>query len=276
MNSWIAHIKTWMKANKKTVFVLFLLKLLMKAAILGWFIFFATECRAQSTNSMLREGNKFYSKEKYNNATESYSKALQQAPKDVRANFNQGDALFKLNELDKAKEQYQAAAHLSKNTDIQAKAWYNIGNAWYKQEKYEESAAAYKSSLKLNPKDAQAKYNLMMALAKIKKNGGGGGGKNKQNDQNKQDNKKDKQQQGKQQQQQQNGKNDQQQKNQQGQSPQEKQQQQQEKEKEQQGQLSNEEAQKLLDAIQGEETKVQQKLSKEKGKPHNVKVQKDW
>jgi tetratricopeptide (TPR) repeat protein len=242
--------------------------LFIKITILGAIVLSSAKCHAQSTNKLLREGNKFYNKGKYNNATESYSKALQKAPQDLRAGFNQADALYRLNELDKAKELFTAVTKAASNTDIQARAHYNIGNIWYKQEKWEESAKAYKQSLKLNPKDEDAKYNLMMALSKIKKDGGG---KNNKQDKDKQD--KDKQDKDKQQQdksQQQNGNNKQPQ-NQQGQNnPQ------QGKQGQQQGQLSNEDAQKLLDAIGAEEGKIQQKLIKEKGKPQNIKVQKDW
>lgn len=257
MKNKILHIKNWMQQNKKTVLVLFCLKLVVKAAILGAILFTSIKCSAQSANTLLREGNKYYQKGKYNNATESYSKALQKAPKDIRAVFNQADALYKLNELDKAKDIFNGVAKASTNTDIQAKSFYNIGNIHYKQEKWEESAKAYKESLKRNPKDEDAKYNLMMALAKIKKNGGGG--KDKQQQQNK-DQKQDKQQQ-----------------QQQGQNKQQQQQQQQgQQQQQQQGQMSKEEAQKLLEAIGAEEGKVQQKLTKEKGKPQNTKIQKDW
>ena len=131
-----------MSKNKKTLFVLFLLKLFLKAAILGAIILSSAKCSAQSANKLLREGNKFYNNQKYNNATESYSKALQKAPKDVRAGFNQADALYKLNELDKAKDLFTAVTKVASNTDIQARAHYNIGNVWYKQEKWEESAKA--------------------------------------------------------------------------------------------------------------------------------------
>jgi tetratricopeptide (TPR) repeat protein len=261
MREKIKHIWSWMKQHKKTMFVLFLVKLLLKIALLGWIVLSAGKCRAQSADKLLRQGNKFYKNEKYNNATESYSKALQKAPKDVRAHFNQGDALFRLNQLEKAKEHYLNAAKLSKNTDIQAKAFYNIGNAFYKQENYEEAAKAYKTSLKLNPKDEQAKYNLMMALSKLKKNGKGG--KNSQDKKDQQDKKQDK---------------NQQQKNQQGNNPQNRQQQgpQQSKPQQQQGQLTDEQAKKLLEAISNEEAKVQEKMGKEKGKPQTRKVQKDW
>jgi len=268
MKEKMEHIRAFIKKHKTLIIILTVIKVLLKIGVILFFITKANDAKGQSVNKLLREGNKLYHKEKYNNATESYSKALQKAPKDVRANFNQGDALFRLNELDKAKELYQVASNLSTNTDIKAKAHYNIGNAWYKQEKYEESVKAYKSSLKLNPKDMDAKYNLMMAMAKLKNNSGGGG-KDQQQDKKQQQDKQDKNQQQK------GGDKNQQQKNQQGQqqpqngpSPQQQQAQAQ--------QMSNDEAQKLLDAIGSEESKVQQKLSKEKGKPQNGKVQKDW
>lgn len=261
MKNTIQHIKEFIKKHKTVFIILTIIKILVKVGVVLFLVAKANGANAQSTNKMLREGNKFYSKEKYNNATENYSKALQAAPKDVRAHFNQGDALYKLNELDKSKEHFQAAAGNSTNTDIQARAFYNIGNAWYKQEKYEESVKAYKQSLKLNPKDEDAKYNLMMALSKIKKEGGGG----KDNQKDKQEQKQDKQQQNK-------GDQKQDPKGQpQNQPGQDKQQQAQ-----QQPQMSNEEAQRLLDAIGAEESKVQQKLTKEKGKPGKGKIQKDW
>ncbi len=262
MKNKIEHIKAFIRKHKTLFIVLAIIKLLLKVGLVIFFISKANGANAQSSNKLLREGNKFYNNEKYNNATESYSKALQKAPKDIRGHFNQGDALYKLNELDKAKELFTSISKNAANTDIKARAHYNIGNIWYKQEKWEESARAYKESLKLNPKDEDAKYNLMMALSKIKKNGGGGGGKDNKKDN--QDQKQDKQQQDKNK----NG-NNQQPQNQQGQNKEQEQ-------KQQQGQLSNEDAQKLLDAIGAEEGKVQQKLTKEKGEPKKVKVQKDW
>ncbi|MFN8283231.1 MAG: tetratricopeptide repeat protein [Chitinophagales bacterium] len=278
MRNKIQHIKEFINKYKTLFIVLSVLKLLLKIGIVLYFICKANDVAAQSTNKILRQGNKEYNNQKYNNATESYSKALQKEPKDVRAHFNQGDALFQLNELDKAKEAYTTAAKLSKNTDIQAKCFYNIGNAFYKQEKWEESAKAYKVSLKLNPKDADAKYNLMMALSKIKKNGGGG--KDNKKDKDNKDNKKDNKDQKKDDKQDQNKQN--QQDKQQGQDKKDQQgqdkkdEQQQGQQKEQQGEMTKEQAEKLLEAMQAEEGKVQQKLAKEKGKPIKGKVQKDW
>lgn len=232
---------------------------------------------AQSTNKLLRQGNKEYKEQKYNNATESYTKALQQAPKEVRGYFNLGDTYFMMNQLDKAKEMYQQSATLSTNAEIKAKAYYNIGNAHYKQEKWQESVNAYKQSLKYNPKDKDAKYNLMMAMAKIKKDKNGGGGKNNQD---KKDNKQDKdnknqdknqQQQNQNNQQQNKQQQDQQQQNQGNNEAQKKQQQQQSA-----GQMGDKQAEQMLEAISADEAKTREKVNKQKVKPVKGKVLKDW
>ena len=270
MQNKLQHIKEFIKKHKTLFIVLTVLKLLLKIGIVLYFVCKVNDVAAQSTNKILRQGNKEYKNQKYNNATESYSKALQKEPKDVRAHFNQGDALFQLNELDKAKESYTNAAKLSTNTNIQAKCFYNIGNAYYKQEKWEESAKAYKTSLKLNPKDADAKYNLMMALSKIKKDASENKDKKKDKKDDKKDDKQDQKKDDKQDQNKQNKpdeKQGQDKKDEQGQGQQP---------KEQPGQMTKEQAEKLLEAMQAEEGKVQQKLAKEKGKPVKGKVQKDW
>ena len=60
MKNKIRYIKQWMQHNKKTVWVLFLVKLLVKIVLLGAIVFSSAKCSAQSANTLLREGNKFY------------------------------------------------------------------------------------------------------------------------------------------------------------------------------------------------------------------------
>jgi Ca-activated chloride channel family protein len=64
-------------------------------------------------------------------------------------------------------------------------AFYNLGNAFFKKDKFKEAAEAYKRSLGLNPADKQAKWNLEIALQKQKEDE-----KKKQDDQKNQDDKK--------------------------------------------------------------------------------------
>ena len=176
-----------------------------------------------------------------------------------------------MNQLDKAKEMYHQSATLSTNAEIKAKAFYNIGNAHYKQEKWQESVNAYKQSLKYNPKDKDAKYNLMMAMAKIKKDKNGGGGKNNQD---KKDNKQDKDNKNQDKnQQQQNQNNQQQNKQQQNQGNNEEQKKQQQQNA---NQMGDKQAEQMLEAISADEAKTQEKVNKQKVKPVKGKVLKDW
>ena len=68
------------------------------------------------------------------------------------------------------------------------RAFYNLGNAQFKQQKYKEALESYKQSLRLNPADQQAKYNYAYTkrLLDDNKDGGGGGDddKNQDKDQN--------------------------------------------------------------------------------------------
>ncbi len=63
---------------------------------------------------------------------------------------------------------FQSAFVDAKNDSEKAKLYYNIGNSLLKSQKIKESVGAYKESLKLNPNDQQAKYNLSYALNMLK------------------------------------------------------------------------------------------------------------
>ncbi len=237
-------IKQYLKTHKKTIIVLAVFKLLIKISVLGYLLLSTAECKAQTTNKLIRSGNKLYNYQKYNNATEQYSKALQKDPKNGTAYFNLSDAFYQLKEYQKAGDQFTIIVNSTVKPETKAKAYHNLGNTYYKQEKYEESIKAYKNALKINPDDKDTKYNLMMAMAKLKnKGGGGGGGNNNQNQKN-------------QQQQQQNQQNQQQ--------------------KQDKQQMSEEQAKRLMETLNNEENKVQQKLEKKKGEPKTGQNEKDW
>lgn len=51
------------------------------------------------------------------------------------------------------------AADSTRTDQERAEAFYNLGNAQFKQEKYPEALESYKNSLRMNPADQEAKYN---------------------------------------------------------------------------------------------------------------------
>lgn len=256
------------------------------------FLFAAAGAQAQQLpeRSLVRKGNRQYNKGNYEQSIGRYEQALQAAPGQFEAIYNLGNALYKAERFDRAEQTMQQAAadSLRANTE-RAEAFYNLGNAQFKQQKYQEALESYKQSLRLNPSDMEAKYNYAYTkrLLDQNKNGGGGGGndqKDQDKDQNKDQNKdqtqngqgqqnpdqkgdqKDqkgdpKDQQGDQKQDPQDGKGDKGDKG------------------DQQGQptpsgISPQEQQQMLDAIQAQEDKTQEKLKEKQGVV--VRGKKNW
>ncbi len=220
----------------------------------------------------VKDGNKLYAEKKYKEAAAQYQQALKQNPNFTPGMFNLGNSLFQQKNYDGARQVLGSAAKQSKDKAVRADANYNIGNTYMQEQKWEEAINAYKSSLRNNPQDEAAKYNLSYAQAMMKKQQQQGGGKN-----DKQDNKdnKDQQNQNQNQQDQKDQQNkDQQNKDQQNQNQQDQKEQQDKRSQPQPSKLSEQQADQLLNALSQEEKKLHDK--KEKGKPVQVKVEKDW
>ena len=248
------------------------------------FLLAAAGVSAQSMpeRSLVRKGNRQYNKGNYEQAISRYEQALQAVAGQFEATYDLGNALYKAERFDRAEQTMQQAAADSLRTDDErAEAFYNLGNAQFKQQKYKEALESYKQSLRLNPSDMETKYNYAYTkrLLDEDKNGGGGGG-NDDKDQNKDQDKDQDKDQNQQNQDQQN--KDQQNKDQKG-DPEDRQgdrkQDPQENKGDRQGQptpsgISPQEQQQMLDAIQAQEDKTQEKLKEKQGVV--VRGKKNW
>ena len=256
------------------------------------FLFAAAGAQAQQLpeRSLVRKGNRQYNKGNYEQSIGRYEQALQAAPGQFEAIYNLGNALYKAERFDRAEQTMQQAAADSLRADTErAEAFYNLGNAQFKQQKYQEALESYKQSLRLNPSDMEAKYNYAYTkrLLDQNKNGGGGGG----NDQKDQDKDQDKDQNKDQNQNGQGQQNPEQKGDQKDQKGDPKDQQDDQKQDpqddkgdkgdkgDQQGQptpsgISPQEQQQMLDAIQAQEDKTQEKLKEKQGVV--VRGKKNW
>lgn len=118
---------------------------------------------ANASAAPLKKGNRFFVKGDYESALKTYQDALVDQPHSGVLHFNAGDAAYQMGDFDKAAREFEEAS-LSANRPLQAAAHYNRGNALFQQQRWGEAAEAYKKSLRLHPRDEDAKYNLGVAL----------------------------------------------------------------------------------------------------------------
>jgi Ca-activated chloride channel family protein len=238
--------------------------MLYRLVVLVAFLFFSIAGLSQ-TNNYLLKGNQLYEQQKYKEAEADYSKALQKDPNNTTGLFNLGNSLYQQKLYDSSRKVMATTAGAAKDKSSKAAANYNIGNTYMSQQKWDDAVNAYKQTLRNNPQDADAKYNLSYAEQMMKK----------QQDKNKQDKKKQNKDQNKDKQKQQNKDQDKQDKGQNDNKDKKD-----DKDKDQQqpqsqpSKLSQQQADQLLNALQQEEKKLQDKMKKEKGAP--VKMEKDW
>lgn len=218
----------------------------------------------------IRSGNKHYADSLFEKAEVDYRKALDLNPSSADALYNLGNALFNQTEqtpakADEALSQYTTAAKLETDKARLAQIYHNIGVLMYAAQRYGESVAAYKESLRNNPTDHETRYNLAMAMHMNKQQP-----QEEQQDQEQQ--KQEEQQEQEQQEQQEQQQQDQEQQQQEQQEQQELQQQEQQSKEE----ISKENAEQILNALMQDEKELQEKQQMKLQQQQGKTLEKDW
>lgn len=235
--------------------------------------------------SLVRRGNRAFDRERYEVSIERYTRALEAAPATWEALYDLGNALASAERYDNAEERLRAAAADSlRSAGDRAEAYFNMGNVQLSQQKLQEALESYKNSLRMNPSDEEAKYNYVYVkhLLQNQEGGGGDGNDDRNQEQNQDQNQNDQQQQGD------NGENgdnkedksqdrngDEQNGDGQSQEQNGDERDGEQKEAPAEPRISEQEQERMLDAIQAEEDKTQDKL-KEKVRGVVVKGRKNW
>ncbi|MBL4653590.1 MAG: tetratricopeptide repeat protein [Flavobacteriales bacterium] len=214
----------------------------------------------------IRTGNNLYEDGEFVKAEVEYSKALKADAKSYEGAFNLGDSYFRQEKYEEAAIQFESIAEESKNATTKSWAYHNQGNSLLKNEQLDESIDAYKNALRSNPSNEAARYNLAYAQ-KMKQQ------KQEQEDEgeDKDEDKKDKEDKEKKDKKDDEGDKDDEKKNEKGDENNK------EEPKPQPNKLSKEDAKRLLDAQKNQEQKTQEKLREFKAKKGTkVKIEKDW
>jgi len=239
--------------------------------LLGLFLFSSASLMGQAERKFIRQGNKEYKDEKFDESELLYRRALEKDKESYAGEFNLGDALYKQEKYEDAARNFKELTEDEEDPVKLSQLYHNLGNSHLQANQLEESIEAYKDALRNNPFDEETRHNLAFAQSMLQQQ------QQQQQDQNQdeQDQNQDEQDQNQDQQDQDQEQQDQNQ-DQQDQNQDQQDQEQQQQQKEQQQQISKEDAARMLQALQQDEQKLQEKLQKEKAQAQRVRVLKDW
>lgn len=129
-----------------------------------FFLAFTASVLAQADRRYVRQGNRLFQNEDFNEAEIRYRRSIEQNPQNIKGMFNLGNALYKQGRYEEAAELFQGLAQFAPGEAEKAYAYHNLGNSFLHTEKFAESVEAYKNSLRINPNDEQTRFNLAYAM----------------------------------------------------------------------------------------------------------------
>ena len=230
-----------------------------KYIVLALVLFVCGDVSAQQMKErgLVRRGNREFRREHFEKSVDSYQRALQHDSTCFEAKYDLASALYRTERYDKAEKTLLGIVNDTTRTELErGEVAYNLGNTQFAQQKYKEALSSYRQAMRCNPNDEDAKFNYAFTKRLIQQqeqqqqqqNQDQNQDQNKDNKDNQQDNQNQQNEQNQQQPQNQEGKDEQQEG---GQRP--------------EGAMTPEQQEALLQAIQAEEDKTQDKLKEKKG-----------
>lgn len=135
-------------------------------------IFFLHGClpvSAQRSEKIIQKGNEFYKKQQYTDAQKEFSKIEENDSLNQIARYNLANTFYRLGKKEEAIKLFDQISAKSTDSSFISTLAYNEGVVLSNEQNLEESIAAYKKSLLLNPDNEQARENLQKALVELKK-----------------------------------------------------------------------------------------------------------
>ena len=243
------------------------------------------------SNGYVFEGNSIV-EDDFIGAEKKYRLAVSTKQNNAIGSFNLGNAYYNSELYDEALFRHLEAAQNSPSKPEKHKAYHNIGTILMQKKQCKEAVSAFKNALRNNPEDDESRYNLALAQECAKEQGGDGDGDDEDKDKDKDENKDDK-----------NDSDEKQDKDDKNKDEGDKDDKNEGEDKEdedgkpkddkgdqknndpkddkgkpqqQPGKLSPQQVKNLLEAMNNEEKKVQEKMNASKTKGVKVKTEKDW
>ena len=245
------------------------------------------------SNNYVFEGNSLVN-ENFIEAEKKYRLAVSAKQNNAVGSYNLGNAYYKSELYDEAMLRHLEAVNNSGSKLEKHKAYHNIGNTLMQQKRCKEAVSAYKNALRNSPSDDESRYNLALAQECAKEQGDGDGeGEDEDKDEDEDENKDDKENSDE------NKDSEEKNKDKGGEDEEKKEGDDKEDEdgkpkddngnqndkdpnkdkgqpKPQPGKMSPQQVKNLLEAMNNEEKKVQEKMNASKTKGVKIQTEKDW
>ena len=251
------------------------------------------------SNNYVFEGNSLVD-ENFIEAEKKYRLGVSAKQNNAAGSYNLGNAYYKSELYDEAMLRHLEAVNNSGSKLEKHKAYHNIGNTLMQQKRCKEAVSAYKNALRNSPSDDESRYNLALAQECAKEQGDGDGegededkDKDKDEDEDEDENKDDKENSDE------NKDSEEKNKDKGGEDEEKKEGDDKEDEdgkpkddtgnqkdkdankdkgqpKPQPGKMSPQQVKNLLEAMNNEEKKVQEKMNASKTKGVKIQTEKDW
>ncbi len=238
-----------------------------KNIILYLLLLFSFVANAQQKDRILPKANAEYAENKFVEAEANYRISDSKFPNKATAPFNLGNTIYKQKQSSEAKFAYVKSLKNSKTRPQKHRAFHNLGNVFMNEKDYTQAVEAYKNALRNDPSDEETRYNYALAKKMLKENPPKD---DKKSDKDKKEDKKDDKKDGEKDNKDKEKKDD---KDKQNKDPKPNEN---GEPKPAPGGISKERLENLLNAVNKEEKKVQDKVNAKKVKGKPVKTEKDW
>jgi len=248
----------------------------------------------KKANDLVYDANVLVDNDDYVSAEMEYRKAISEQPNFAVGNYNLGNSYYKKGNFDEALYRHQQTAKHATSKDEKYRAFHNIGNILMQNKKCQEAAEAFKNALRNNPTDNETRYNYVLAKECAEQQQD----ENKDQDDDKKDEEKE-QEQEKEEEKEQEDENKENKPEDEGEKDKkegedkedeegkpkdenedkgkgEDDEKKEQKPQPQPGQLSPQQIKNLLEAMNDQEQKVQDKMNEQKQKGRKIQTEKDW
>ena len=232
---------------------------------------------SQDARRIARLGNQDYENGNYSESETNYLKSIAKGLKSNEVEFNLSDALYQQERYDESIELLNNVITSTSDPNLRADAYFNLGNNFVQQQKLNEAIESYKEALRINSQDEQSRYNLSKALSMLEQQDNQEDNEDQDSDDNNQENPDESESQDsgetdseeddsekKEGDNSQNNSNNQSEQNQEGQIEGDS------------DDLSKQEIDRILEALDREEKRVQEKMKKINMTKSSKKIDKDW